>query len=587
MILKAEILLRHAQGASLRDASARASGSITDQISDKSPGRSAVGLLGDDETSHFKFWKIQCLLSLALIFPTMAFAVDLEKLRSGYETGISQTINSALKMILPPDSFHVMTNIALVQERIELKQEVRAKEKSKKHATPKEAPPGFEPLYVGPGETETAESSHTQYEPMTKIGAVHVLLLLDSSIPAEKKELALSIAKKKLQVSFEKTSSVEVKETNFERPEVPSLKTLFMNQIREKISSLLMLALLLVFTLLCLLLIFLFNRPKKALEPDATIDSPISKEPEPNSPHLDGSMAKVVDFAAEEPIVFKSFYKSLPQRGQEVFSSLIAETPFKDMVQDLSKLEFIENVNTVEADEANREVKKILSFIKQYKTLDRVVKNRAFGFLEAYSPDRVANFLMGRSNDEKALALSNLEDRFNREVLKHFPPQIKAEILKTANTPAKLSEINKRGADLERSLREGLNTEQTNISPITDRDIVQSLLNNDPHLADTVGLAKMPDDFIQKFSLKKYLLSFQELLAFESSLLNEIVNHLSNETVAHALVGQDESIVEKILTPASELRRKIIGNLINSSHVDKSAIEDAQNKFLKEYRRRI
>jgi hypothetical protein len=125
-----------------------------------------------------------------------------------------------------------------------------------------------------------------------------------------------------------------------------------------------------------------------------------------------------------------------------------------------------------------------------------------------------------------------------------------------------------------------------NIAPLTSQSIVEAFVSNDPGIAETITAAKLPDTFVETYSLKKYLLGFEDLFALEDSVLETIVSHLPNETVAEALMGLDSKLAEKALSSVNKLRRKIIDNLMNTTQVDKERVEEAQNKFLREFRRR-
>ena len=430
----------------------------------------------------------QQVLLVSIFLASNALGVDLESIRNTYEREISTEIQDSLKDILPDNKYRILSSVALAHAKREFKQEIKAVEKTKKKGPKKESPPGFEPLHVDSDEDNIETTSHTHYEPLPSIESVHVIFLVDNNVSTDKRDIAASIIKKRIVVSFGSSSTFEMKGTSFEDL-TPSIHSLARDQVREKLGLLMILASILAVGSLLILLFYLMHclrtmqleRVRKRAEARPKITDLAPKSLAQN-PLLDGSIARIVEFIAKDPVVFRDFYQALPQRAQDVFAQSLDDTPFKDLVKEIANIEFKQDYGDIEDDEKSAEMKKILSFIEQFKKLHLVMRERAFGFLESFSPERLTHFLSGRSLEDTAIILNNLEQRYAREVLKGLPPQVKAGILSLATHADRVSKLEGRTKELEKSLRDEFSDIRIHFSPITDRTIVELMVENDTAL---------------------------------------------------------------------------------------------------------
>jgi hypothetical protein len=505
-----------------------------------------------------------------------------------YEQEMSESLEVALRKLLPAGHFHVIVSIALKQEAKQISKEITQSEKSKKGEASKKSLPGYEISQTPSDHQEKEQSSNIQLEQDVKIETMNVLLLVQKSLSQEDKNLALDITKKKLQASFSGKSTVELKDANFVRETKIPLKDLLLNQMEDKIFYLAVLAVL-VFLLLLSLPFFLMFNLRRAKKQDND-ESPQNTEGDTKQVlhhyGVDTNLEKIVDFISEHPLAFKDFYNSLPIKDKDILNSVFEQTPFRDLVREICQIEFLQASQSFDEQEKYKKIELIISFIDQFKKLHQVVKDRAFGFMENHPASKIAQFLGEKPAEEVALVLVNLESNYTRDILKDIKPALKSEVIKLANNPKKLAEIYTQSKTLEKKFREELDFGVLDSAPLNDNSILNIFIENDARLEDTVRLANLSKEFLEKYSLNKYLLTFKELLNLEGAVLTSLMQHLSNESIAAAMHGQENAVSTKILGLLPGLRKKIVETLIHSLTHEESQVEQAQQEFLREYRRR-
>lgn len=525
-------------------------------------------------------------LFIILALTAFTLAADLEESRLKYEKEIAESLEFTLSKVIARESYQVIVNLAISQDKKELSSEVKEFEKSKKKKHPN-ALPGFEQRQT-PEDAEKEILSHIHFEPTISVDSISVILLLHKDIDAEKKTLATSIIKKKIQTNYGKAASVEVKETAFDNLKPSKIEPVIETLTHPKDHKLFIPAIALgAFLLLLILwLIYLLRRKKAKLEivnDDLKIIPEIKKEPK----SFNQSIQKIIDFAIIDGPSFREFYHSLPRRHQEIVGLILQQTPLTNLTAEIAGLNFESSGEDISDEEKEIALNDTCSHIENFRRLHQVVKDRPFGFVEGFHSEKIVALLAQHSPEDVAIVINSLDKVFVQEILKNMKLETKAKILEISSKPELLNSLAKRASELEKELRLEILDEKFKFSPITTSSLVHCIIDNDNDLSQTLAVAKLSDDFVNKFSLKKYLMNFEDLLSSDPEKIAELINHLPNEIIAVALRDENRSSVEKSLKNLSKLRRKVIDNLMLSGVLDPSAKKEAQNRFMKEYRRKM
>ncbi len=322
------------------------------------------------------------LIFFIFFIATYALAADLEESRLKYEKEITESLEFTLSKILSKDTYQVIVNLAVSHNKKELSSEIKEFEKSKKKKHSNVSLPGFEQKHP-PEDAEKEVISHIHFEPTICVDSINIFLLLNKDLSAEKKSLAISIIKKKVQTSYGKSASVEFKETSFD-----NLKPLVTEPITEVISNpkdnknlAIAVGLAAFFLLLCLLLLYLLKRKNSkiaGLNEGLKIEAELKKEPK----SFNQAIQRLTDFAIADGPSFREFYRSLPKRSQEILGVILQQTPLANLTAEIAGLSFEFSGENISDEDKDAALVETCSHIETFRRLHQVIKDRPFGFVE-------------------------------------------------------------------------------------------------------------------------------------------------------------------------------------------------------------
>ncbi len=166
-----------------------------------------------------KTWSFISLLFLPLFLTALSPDTLTRQLQS--EDEIRSTLIRSMNGILPSEHFNFIVALQTTETKREaVKESVRSEEpeNSAAHKPPKVHLPGFEKTKKIIKDPPKATELKTRYEYEQVVTGISVILLVDSEIKSEQKELASAIIRSKLKSISNVPVELTIKDGNFQRP---------------------------------------------------------------------------------------------------------------------------------------------------------------------------------------------------------------------------------------------------------------------------------------------------------------------------------------------------------------------------------
>lgn len=211
-----------------------------------------------------------------------------------------------------------------------------------------------------------------------------------------------------------------------------------------------------------------------------------------------------------------------------------------------------------------------------------------FNFINQLTDEQILHLFKDESDDMIAIALAQLDGDRAADILQLLDEKRRTSIL------VKMGNIDDLSIDAYKEVANHFSEKALKIINMkyVAADGVQSILQ----LIDTLPVNQQ-EEYVQSIAetdlelaqkVRKYFVGFSDIPDVENHILEEVLNELETETLILALIGADEEIYERIMEFRPNREQRLIKSEIETrTDVEKSDIDNARKKLLREIRNRI
>ena len=548
------------------------------------------------------FFGIFFLLYTYFAFSENNLDLDFSEKKMKTENMVYDQINSLLQPFFNKNEFNISVHSEIrlgeVEKKFETetnKDEIKIPEENKESEISKELDlPGFareEAKIIN-------KSEKIRFYSYLEIVKIEIILVLEETLKASRKDLAKKIVTEKINSSYGEKASFSFREGPLIQPK--TIKEEFSSYIRNHkdvilIFSIFMIALFSLFTLFNKMIASKDAQNMKALT-SLSKSSMASSIAQNASSKVKDNVTKeqyieeIMKFVQEEPFVARASFECLSVEEKSSVVSSVETDLLKDSLLSMMNLEEKHIIEISDEAKLKTYLKHILDQMKENVSIQKVLMNQIFGYLNYLSPKEII-LLLDKDKTPKNLAILSqyMPPSKYYEFSKLINEEEKIEIFKIFNNKDKvISELDKK--ELNDKLKVGLSVFadkilSTNMS--TNDNAIENFLNHDPKIASVVNALKKDSSYKFSEELEKYTMTFSSSLKERFPVLEPIILNEDNSTVAASLYPLEDSEKNIVLNKFGKMRKEIVEGLLKTSSFSEEDIDMAQAKILKVLRDKV
>lgn len=524
-----------------------------------------------------------------------------------FEDTIKSRLSDKLKMIIDPELFRVFANaqVKQVSEKIILSGETQQQSDGLAGAKKPAALPGFELMEKAgdAAKVQQASTSKFKYNHYIQLTQLDVHLLLDQSIAEDKKNYVKEVVEQDLKNSFGDKAKLHVKDLAFVDKPVNAFESAaawFKSYLDKRGGSGLDLLYLVLLVLAFLFAVGAFVRKmrKMAASKNVTdIGTVSNKSPSDKIDSLElmveGILNRLVEQVSKHPLQVSCFLKQLQVDQKKALLSATKTPALTIYFQQLMGYFELDNKMLAGNNSSNnltpqylKELKSKLVYIEQ--DLERFLKiqnkqvNQPFGYLPLLEDRQVSELVAQTGKKVQTLAM----------LAKFLSKQQFAKLTEDLNLDEKVDLFKSMQSTFytETDLTQLDNTLRAKFDLLKDHSAVlvtdiheleKAFLENDNHVMDVIDRL-VADNYPLGSAYEKYKITFDKLVDLEGALVRQVIQKVSNETLAKAFAHH--AISSNVRGALGDMRGKLIESMkARYSSLDKNEVDKAQNEVLKTY----
>lgn len=529
-----------------------------------------------------------------LAFSESKVDLDFSEKKMKTENTIRDQITAQLLPFFGPEDFNILVNSEIRLGELEKKSEEEIQKINEEAIDKKEnlTLPGFE----DGNESAFQAKEKIRYYSFLEIVKVEVTLVVDESLKAERKELAKEIVSEKINSSFGSKSSFKFSEAKLHRNQ--STSEAITAYIRNHKDIILLFS---VFVFAMMLIFTIFNRmiasrdahnmrALTSLSKSSMASVLSSREPkEKDEVTREKYIEALMNYVRDEPFVARASFENFTMEEKSAIISSVETDLLKKSLLTMMKIE--EKDVDHQSDEQKRKMslKSVLDQMKESVSIQKVLMNQRFGYLNYLEPNEVLSILEEDKTPRSLAIVSQfMPSSKYYEFSKLIDEETKVEIFKILNNKENpVSEEEKK--DLDKKLKSSLEIYADKIlsSASADNSALENFLNNDPKISNVVNALKKDSSFEFTDELNKYTLSYVDILKDNFEAASSIIMNEDNDVVAASIFPLEEGEKNIVLNKFGKMRKEIVETLLKNTKFSEEDVDKAQAKILKSFREKV
>jgi hypothetical protein len=557
---------------------------------------------------RFKFVLLALSVTASSVSVSQTKSQEIDSLKSSeaVESRIKGMITENLNLFLNENDYRVFAtaNIKKYRQKIILDGELESKTSGKeKKAGGNKGLPGFSNIdkkKASSKNVDRKEKKRFTFKNRTKLTKLSVRLVLEEKLSPKIKELAVKTSKESIALAVGKVGEFELVELDLTAPESKNTAwTWLVTHLDKKggdAIDLLYLSLLALAFLASLLGMVFFFRSKRASKEAMNNESKISEvvdQKEVDS-QCSQKMDELISLLNSSPLIARNFLQNLSLEDKKFLYRSLRTPSLRNFFGKVLKIEQPEEPDRNRQD-AGEVFGTILTDLKRYILLNKVMESKPFGYLPVLTGTQIARFIANEKDRSLTLSIvaPYLADHQVSEVTKTLTISEKAGFI--GRMRDENGELIAQGSDsaidtatlkseIDAKLRETYGTiREEAVVDISETNCLETaFLESDMECVDVIKqLAAKHGKIPTKY--EKYLVGFEDLLGLDLGIGKRVMQRVSNEVIIIALA--DTKIDSRMVKMLGDIRSQLIKSLMKrESNVSKSDIENAKNEILRLYR---